>query len=168
MSTHVIGFLKTSPNTALSYRRAGWSRQSLSSKINIQLWGLSALEIGLETGTSDATVIRSIQTLGFSGLLDLKNVLKQWLNEAESVVTKLAKTSDDIGSDVHGAIDFVISSQQAALVSLGTPENRSELQKAVSLISKAKSVGIVGIAASGILAEYGARLFSRSGIPAKT
>ena len=129
--------------------------------------GLSALEIGLETGTSDATVIRSIQTLGFSGLLDLKNALEHWLNEAESAVVKLAKTSSDIGSDVDGAIDFVISSQTAALGTLGSEENRAELQKAVDLIAKAKGVGIFGIAASGIIAEYGARLFTRSGIPGK-
>lgn len=129
--------------------------------------GLSALEIGLETETSDATVIRTIQTLGFSGLIDLKNALKQWLNEAESAVSKLSKTSDDIGSDVHGAIDFVISSQKAALDSLGSAENRAELQTAASLISKAKAVGIFGIAASGIIAEYGARLFTRSGLPGK-
>lgn len=39
----------------------------------------SALEIGFETNTSDATVIRAIQALGFQGLVDLKETLEAYL-----------------------------------------------------------------------------------------
>ncbi len=35
----------------------------------------SALELAANTGTSDATVIRTIQTLGYAGLADLKRAL---------------------------------------------------------------------------------------------
>ncbi len=127
--------------------------------------GLSALEIGLETGTSDATVIRSIQTLGFTGLRDLKDTLRHWLDEAESAVEKMAKTTTDLGDNTQSAIDFVVSSQMAALEALGSEENRTEASKAVQLICEATGVGIFGIAASGIVATYAARLFTRSGIP---
>lgn len=129
--------------------------------------GLSALEIGMETGTSDATVIRTIQSLGFTGLLDLKDTISTWLNDAESPVNKLAKTSSSLGLDADAAIDFTIESQKAALDALGSEENRAAAAKAVQLIAQAKGVGIFGIAASGIIAEYGARLFTRSGIPGK-
>lgn len=129
--------------------------------------GLSALEIGMETGTSDATVIRTIQSLGFTGLRDLKDTLTAWLGQVESPVEKMAKTSHSLGSDADAAIDFTIESQKAALDALGSEENRANAAKAIQLIADAKAVGIFGIAASGIIAEYGARLFSRSGIPGK-
>lgn len=129
--------------------------------------GLSALEIGLETNTSDATVIRAIQSLGFSGLRDLKETLSQWLFQMESPTEKMARTRKNLGSDVTEAIDFVIDSQMAALQTLGSDENRTALAKAVPLIASAKAVGIFGIASNGLIASYGARLFSRIGIPGK-
>lgn len=129
--------------------------------------GLSALEIGMETGMSDATVIRAIQSLGFTGLRDLKDTLTVWLGQVESPVEKMANTSQRLGADANAAIDFTIESQKAALDALGTEENRENTAKAIQLISEAKAVGLFGIAAGGILAEYGARLFTRSGIPGK-
>ncbi len=129
--------------------------------------GLSALEIGLEAGTSDATVIRTIQALGFTGLRDLKDTLGAWLSEVESPVEKMSNTTLSLGQDTNATIDFVINSQKAALDALGSSLNREAIAKAVPLIAQATGVGIFGIAANGIIAEYGARLFSRSGIPGK-
>ncbi len=129
--------------------------------------GLSALEIGLEAGTSDATVIRTIQALGFTGLRDLKDTLGVWLSEVESPVEKMSNTTLSLGQDTNATIDFVINSQKAALDALGSSLNREAIAKAVPLIAQATGVGIFGIAANGIIAEYGARLFSRSGIPGK-
>lgn len=129
--------------------------------------GLSAREIGIETNTSDATVIRTIQTLGFAGLRDLKDTLASWLGRVDSPVEKMAVTSQTLGSDADAAIEFTIQSQRAALEALGTSENRAAAATAIELIATAKSVGLFGIAASGIIAQYGARLFSRSGIMGK-
>jgi DNA-binding MurR/RpiR family transcriptional regulator len=126
--------------------------------------GLSALEIGLETGTSDATVIRAVQTLGFSGLRDLKDTLSNWLGHVESAVEKMANTSQNLGNEVTAAIDFTLESQRAALDALGSEENRENAEKAVQLISNARALGVFGIGASGVIAEYTARLFTRSGI----
>ncbi|MCV6601127.1 MAG: MurR/RpiR family transcriptional regulator, partial [Cohaesibacter sp.] len=111
--------------------------------------GLSALEIGMETGTSDATVIRTIQSLGFTGLRDLKDTLATWLGQVESPIEKMANTSLNLGDDINSAIDFTIDSQKAALDALGSEENRDNAAKAIRLIAEAKGVGIFGIAASG-------------------
>ena len=129
--------------------------------------GLSALEIAMETGTSDATVIRAVQSLGFSGLKDVKETLSEWLGQVDSPVQKMARTTKELGDDVNQAIDFTIESQKASLDALGSPENRSAVAKAVELITEAKEVGVFGIGASGLIAEYTARLFTRSGIPGK-
>lgn len=49
---------------------------------------------------------------------------------------------------------------------LSRADNRAAVAQAVALLSDARQVGIFGIGASGILAEYTARLFSRIGLPA--
>ncbi|MCP6559620.1 MurR/RpiR family transcriptional regulator, partial [Klebsiella pneumoniae] len=43
--------------------------------------------------------------------------------------------------------------------------NRAAVAQAVALLSEARQVAIFGIGASGILAEYTGRLFSRIGLP---
>ncbi len=45
------------------------------------------------------------------------------------------------------------------------PANRAAVAQAVALLSEARQVAIFGIGASGILAEYTGRLFSRIGLP---
>lgn len=127
--------------------------------------GLSALEIGFETGTSDATVIRAIQALGFSGLRDLKDTLDGWLGETDSPVEKMALTARELGGDCDAAIDFVIDSQRRTAEALAEPENRRAMAAAVRLLAGADGVCVFGIGASGIIAHYAARLFSRSGLP---
>ena len=88
----------------------------------------TAMEIATATQTSDATVVRAIQALGFAGLRELKQTME---------------------CEVLARVD-----------------NRAAVAQAVALLSDARQVGIFGIGASGILAEYTARLFSRIGLPA--
>jgi DNA-binding MurR/RpiR family transcriptional regulator len=125
--------------------------------------GLSALEIGFQTGTSDATVIRAIQALGFGGLRELKETLDAWLGQTDSPVEKMATTVDAL-ADSDAAIDFVIESQRLTLEALASPENRLGMAQAVALLAGAESVGVFGIGASGIIAQYAARLFDRAGL----
>lgn len=127
--------------------------------------GLSALEIGFETGASDATVIRAIQALGFSGLRELKDVLEAWLGETDSPIEKMAATLRDVDGHVSHAIDFVLQTTAATVETLSSSENRQALSGITRLFTGAEAVAIFGIGASGIIADYGARLFSRSGVP---
>lgn len=127
--------------------------------------GLSALEIGFEAGASDATVIRAIQSLGFSGIRELKDVLEAWLGETDSPIEKMASTLRDVDGEVNHAIDFTLQSTTATVEHLSNAENRASISRIADLFTEAKAVAIFGIGASGIIAEYGARLFARSGMP---
>lgn len=127
--------------------------------------GKSALEIARETGTSDATVIRAIQTLGFDGLVDLKSTLEAFLGQTDSPSEKMAATADDLVDGIDSAIDFVLTDQTNAMAALASPENRSQMAFAAKLAASAKKIGFFGNGASGIIAEYAARLFLRSGYP---
>lgn len=122
----------------------------------------TAMEIATATQTSDATVVRAIQALGFAGLRELKQTMEPSVTSAE----KMRSTVTALSSDVNSSIDFVLEGHQRVCEVLSRADNRAAVAQAVVLLSDARQVGIFGIGASGILAEYTARLFSRIGLPA--
>lgn len=126
----------------------------------------TALEIAAATQTSDATVVRAIQAIGFSGLRELKSVLEQWFDPPLSSADKMDTTLSHLAEDVNQSIDYVVEGHLAAAQALGGGENRQAIAQAVSLLVNARQLAIFGINASGILAEYAARLFHRNGLPA--
>lgn len=127
--------------------------------------GKSALEIAAETETSDATVIRAIQALGFEGLIDLKDTLEAHIGETDSPSEKMAATTDALEMGTDDAIDFVINDHRKAMEALSEPANREAIRQAVPLLIAARRIGVFGIGASGIIATYAARLFQRNGYP---
>lgn len=126
----------------------------------------TAMEIAAATHTSDATVVRAIQALGFAGLRDLKQTLEQWFGPAASSAEKMSTTVNALACDVNSGIDFVLEGHQHTCDVLSAPANRYAIAQAVALLVDARQVAIFGIGASGILAEYSARLFNRIGLPA--
>lgn len=126
----------------------------------------TAIEIAAATQTSDATVVRAIQALGFAGLRDLKQTLEHWFGPSVSSAEKMSTTVNALSCDVNSGIDFVLEGHQHTCEILSAPDNRYAIAQAVALLVEARQVAIFGIGASGILAEYTARLFSRIGLPA--
>lgn len=126
----------------------------------------TAMEIAQANHTSDATVIRAIQALGFSGLRDLKQTLKAWFGPSLTSEDKMITTVSEVTSDVNSAIDFVLQGHRHACEILSQPQNRGAVADAVALLSEARQVAIFGINASGILADYSVRLLNRIGLPA--
>ena len=126
----------------------------------------TAMEIATLLKTSDATVVRAIQALGFAGLRDLKQTLEQWFGPVVTSSEKMSTTVNTLASDVNASIDFVLEGHQHTCEVLSEPHNRYAMAQAVSLLAQTRQVAIFGIGASGILAEYTARLFSRMGLPA--
>jgi len=125
----------------------------------------TALEIAAATQTSDATVVRAIQSIGFSGLRELKSVLEQWFDPPLNSADKMDSTLQHLAEDVDQSIDYVVEGHINAARVLSGEENRQAIAKAVSLIVNAHQLAIFGINASGILADYAARLFHRNGLP---
>ncbi|MBS0848134.1 MurR/RpiR family transcriptional regulator [Citrobacter sp. JGM124] len=126
----------------------------------------TAIEIAAATQTSDATVVRTIQALGFAGLRDLKQTVEQWFGPGINSEEKMVTTVNSLTCDVNSSIDFVLQGHQHTCEVLSTQGNRYAIAQAVALLVEARQLGIFGIGASGVLAEYSARLFSRIGLPA--
>ncbi|GAA0469525.1 MULTISPECIES: MurR/RpiR family transcriptional regulator [Tatumella] len=125
----------------------------------------TALEIAAACNTSDATVVRSVQALGFAGLRDLKKTLRLWFEPVPDSTDKMSSTVNEFSSDINSGIDFVLEGHRRTCDVLSTTENRAAISTAVALLLEARQVAIFGINASGILAEYTARLFNRIGLP---
>ncbi|WP_233592539.1 MurR/RpiR family transcriptional regulator [Erwinia psidii] len=123
----------------------------------------TAMEIAAETQTSDATVIRAIQALGFSGLRDVKNVLKGALIETLSFPARLATTVSALTPDANSSVDFVLDSYRLSCEMLSSGQNRVAISQATMLLQSAKRIAVFGIGASSLLAEYAVRLFNRNG-----
>lgn len=126
----------------------------------------TAIEIAAATQTSDATVVRAIQALGFAGLRDLKQTMEQWFGPGINSEDKMTTTVNSLTCDVNSSIDFVLQGHQHTCEVLSTPGNRYAIAQAVAVLVEARQVGVFGIGASGVLADYSARLFSRIGLPA--
>ncbi|KTS73625.1 MurR/RpiR family transcriptional regulator [Pantoea stewartii] len=126
----------------------------------------TAMDIARANNTSDATVIRAIQALGFSGLRDLKNVLQAWFGPGLSSEEKMLSTVNAMTREVLSSIDFVLQGHLHACQVLASEQNRQALAEATGLLSEARQVAVFGINASGILADYTARLLNRIGLPA--
>jgi DNA-binding MurR/RpiR family transcriptional regulator len=124
---------------------------------------LSALEIAAATGTSDASVIRSIQALGFEGLRDLKLRLREFLGEEPSSPEKMAATVEELRRNVDSTITFVLEGHLRSAETLGNQRNRKAISDAIKILREAGQIALFGINASGVLAEYAARLFVRNG-----
>lgn len=126
----------------------------------------SAMEIAQLTGSSDATVIRTIQALGFTGLRDLKSVLSQIFGRTLSSSARIASTVYELSPDINASIGFVVDSYRMTCNMLCDDENREAIAHATGLLHRAERIAIFGIGASALLADYVSRLFNRYGKPA--
>jgi DNA-binding MurR/RpiR family transcriptional regulator len=127
--------------------------------------GASAADLASRTGTSDATVVRTVQAMGFAGMADLKRVLADALmakpvDPAEAMRRTLAETGVN---DARRAVDHAIEVQRKAVDALGETKVRDALQAAVVALHPAKRIMVFGLGPSSALANYTAILLGRTG-----
>lgn len=72
----------------------------------------TAMEIATATHTSDATVVRAIQALGFAGLRELKETMARWFGPSATSSEKMRSTVGALSCDVNSSIDFVLDGHQ--------------------------------------------------------
>lgn len=123
----------------------------------------SALEIAQAVGASDATVIRAVQALGFSGLPELRQALITSLEPGSSPAENMRRTAHDVGAGVERAVSSVIETHLEALKALSAPDLQAALVEAIRILSRADRTLIFGIGPSAALSEYVALLMTRHG-----
>jgi DNA-binding MurR/RpiR family transcriptional regulator len=122
----------------------------------------TAEQIGSATETSDATVVRTAKSLGFSGLLDLRRTLA-----AEVVVetNALRHFFDEQSHDEEGgsAVARVFAEAAERLAVTRRLVEEAEFGTAVDLLDGAREVLAFGLGGSGLLARYLAMRLTRMG-----
>jgi DNA-binding MurR/RpiR family transcriptional regulator len=123
----------------------------------------SAAELAQRTRTSDATVIRAVQALGFSGLPELRQVLSAFLQRGPTIADGMRRTLEEVGASADRAISLGLDTHRKGLELLQSAETRTKISAAVSLLHSAKRIVLFGIGPSAPLAHYTSVLLRRSG-----
>ena len=123
----------------------------------------SAMDLAASAGTSDATVIRTVQALGYPGLADLKQALVASLEGDTTSAGDMRRTLGDLGEDAVLALDIVLAAHEEALATLHSAAFREQLGQALPVLHAARRIVVFGIGPSAALARYAAVLLARSG-----
>jgi len=118
----------------------------------------SAAEIARRTSTSDATVIRTVQALGFASLAEMRQELITDL-ERGSPAEAMSRTLKEENAD--RAIELVLDTHAKGLDQLRRAQPK--IAEAIGRLDRAARVVIFGVGPTALLAEYAAFTLRRSG-----
>jgi DNA-binding MurR/RpiR family transcriptional regulator len=123
----------------------------------------SAQELGAQAGTSDATVIRTVQTLGYAGFPEFKQALAAALDRPANPADDMRRTLEELNADAGEALAAVLAAHADAIRALRAPAFRQRLGAAASLLGGAARIVTFGVGPSAILAHYAAFMLARAG-----
>jgi DNA-binding MurR/RpiR family transcriptional regulator len=127
----------------------------------------SAAALGARIGTSDATVLRTIQTLGFASLADLKGAI---LNSGtvSTPADDMRRTLVDLEKATGEALDGILQAHADGLDVLKSVECRAQIAASVRVLDSANRIAVFGIGPSSALATYVSILLARNGRRSRT
>src|SRR5215469_3506918 len=128
----------------------------------------SAAQIGALVGTSDATVVRTAQSLGFESLAALREAALAYLTGRPTPGGRLRRTLHEAGEDGAQALKHVIEIHEATLEVLKAPSFQAPFAQAVDLLVAARWRRIFGVGPTAALAEHASLQFGRIGLPSTT
>jgi DNA-binding MurR/RpiR family transcriptional regulator len=126
----------------------------------------SASDLAKRTGTSDASVIRTVQALGFSGLPDLRKALAPTLGRRSTPAENMRRTLADVDDDSERAIDLVIETHSDSIRAIAAGSGRRAISEGVRVLHPAERIVVFGLGPSACLAQYVSMLLNRNGRPA--
>ncbi len=123
----------------------------------------SASRLASRIGTSDATVVRSVQALGFRGLTELKETLAAALDDRPTPADNMRRTFIETKEGCDAAIEDALSVHAEALAHLRSRECAAAMASAVAALAAARRVVVFGIGPSAFLSGYMGVLLGRIG-----
>jgi DNA-binding MurR/RpiR family transcriptional regulator len=128
----------------------------------------SAAALGERIGTSDATVVRTIQALGFAGLGDLKRAILNSASRASTPADDMRRTLRDLEKSTGHALDSVLQAHREGIDVLRSDECRAQIAAGVRVLDAANRIVVFGIGPSAALATYVSVLLGRCGRCSRT
>jgi DNA-binding MurR/RpiR family transcriptional regulator len=128
----------------------------------------SAAALGGYVGTSDATVLRTIQALGFAGLADLKQAILKSADKTSTPADQMRRTLADLEKSTGRAVESVLQAHDEGLAVLKSEKCRAQIAAAVHLLDASDRIVVFGIGPSAALAGYVATSLGRCGRVSRT
>ena len=123
---------------------------------------LSAASLAEQLGTSDATIVRTAQSLGYSGLAELRRALAAY-GESPPIGERLRRTLEQSPDDA--LFPSAIRNHLAALETLTRNVSPQAFQDAVAILAGKERLVWRGVGPSAHLAAYGQLMTQRIGKP---
>lgn len=128
----------------------------------------TAGEIGAATDTSDATVVRTAKTLGYSGLPELKRAVGQEVGMATKPSVQLRRRIEQSGTDTATLLDHVFTEAAERITETRRLLDEKDFVTAVDALAEAREVVGYGVGPSGVAVNFLTRRLTRLGRQART
>ncbi|WP_425830784.1 MurR/RpiR family transcriptional regulator [Streptomyces fractus] len=123
----------------------------------------SAQELGTASGTSNASVVRTLQRLGYAGLPALKRELASDLTSAVAPEVRLKQRIDHVGRDLDAIWGEVFDEAAERIEHARRLTPGEALKAAVGILAEAGEIHCYGVAASELAARHLALALGRVG-----
>ncbi len=114
---------------------------------------MSAAELAVRLGLSDATVVRVCQSLGFNGLTDFKEHLRRVLFQGQDTVSRLERTVGH-SSSVQELVVAVMQKDLENLTRTMQAGPGKGVSVAAKMLAKAPETAIIGLRSAHSLAQF--------------
>ncbi len=122
----------------------------------------SANDLAVTLDTSDATVVRTAQALGFEGLAELKQALAESLSAA-TPSKAFSKAVGEEQADTRKAIERSLDVQTKAIVELRQSEAGRDISNVAQLLGECRRIVLFGQGQTGHIVAYMGHLLRRHG-----
>ena len=123
----------------------------------------TAEQIGIASRTSDATVVRTAKTLGYSGLLELKYSLGRQVISATKPSVRLRTRITSAGTQTDSILSHVFGEAAERLAETQRLLDGADFVRAVGAFAEAREVLAIGFGPSEMVARYLALRLGRLG-----
>lgn len=124
---------------------------------------LSAAEIAGRLETSDATVVRAAQALGYDGLPQLKQELREALRTHATPALRLGRSLEELGDDPSAILEHSLAAHVQLVEEARRTLRADDFRRAIEVLAEAERVVVFGLGPNGKLAEYLALRLRRIG-----
>jgi DNA-binding MurR/RpiR family transcriptional regulator len=138
--------------------------RALSERSAEQLVFVSAAELGAETKTSNATVVRTVQALGYSGLAELKAKLAAPIAGNSRLEQRTRRRVESTGGDLEEVWGTVLAESEERFDHLRRTFAPERYEHAVRLLLDADRTVTYGFGALTMAAEHLSQKLARMGV----
>lgn len=118
-----------------------------------QVLRLSSAALATETGSSQSSIVKFSQKLGFTGYSDLKLAVSEARARGQDIPDGLIHGTIQAGDDYPVVLKKLIGSKLMSIQQTLQVNREKDIQKALGLMIRARRIQLVGVGASSLVAR---------------